>query len=142
MKTWLPLLVVAIYSGCGFGPRNGDFSAALPHGYFVHRTSGHQIMIAPQGWTPDTPIVPTKVVEMDHDDHFLIAKQQLLERRSPHNPNDTYEQPKPNSFQYWILDLQSPRVCGPLTLAEFEAERSHRGVPQSLRLHDVYDYRP
>lgn len=99
-------------------------------------------MIAPQSWSPDTPIIPTKVIEIDHDDRFVIAKQQLLERRSPNNPNDTYEQPKPNAFQYWILDLGQPAVYGPLSVGEFDAERKRLGVPTKLRLHDVYDYRP
>ena len=131
--------------GCqpiAFGPGLQDFSAPLGHGYFIHRTSSHQIIIAPQSWSPDTPVIPTKVIELANDDRFVIAKQQLLERRSPKNPNDTYEQPKPNGFQYWILDLQTPIVYGPLTDEKFKTERSRLSVATALQLHDVYDYRP
>jgi len=99
-------------------------------------------MIAPQGWSADTPIIPTKVIELDHDERFVIAKQQLLERRSPNNPKDSYEQPKPNAFQYWILDLQKPDVHGPLTLDEFVTIRTQLAVPNELTLHNVYDYAP
>lgn len=134
------LLVIAL--GCGFGPGASDFSAKLSNGYFVCRTSAHQIMIAPEnGWTESTPIIPTKVVELDHDDHFVIAKQQILERRSPNNPQDTYEQPKPNAFNYWILDLRTPKAFGPLTLEEWIIERTRLGVDPKLQLHDVYDFR-
>jgi hypothetical protein len=127
--------------GCGFGPGASDFSAKLSNGYFVYRTSAHQIMIAPDTWSDSTPIIPTKVVELDHDDHFVIAKQQVLERRSPNNPQDTYEQPKPDTFNYWILDLKTPKVFGPLTLDEWNTERTSLGVDPKLQLHDVYDYR-
>ena len=145
MKRWPLLVIVVVAAGCGpigFGPGLQDFSAALPHGYYIHRTSAHQITVAPQSWSPDTPTIPTKVVELDHDDRFVIAKQQLLERRSPGNPDDTYELPKPNAFQYWILDLQLPKAHGPLTLDEFKAERTRLAVPAELALHDVYDFRP
>ena len=145
MKYSLFLLLAAVMTGCqsvAFGPGVQDFSAALPHGYFIHRTSAHQIMIAPQSWSSDTPIIPTKVVELDHNDQFVIAKQQLLERRSPNNPNDTYEQPKPNTFRYWILDLQTPRVYGPFEFDKFNKQRLRLAVPNNLKLHDVYDYRP
>ena len=141
----LILLLTLVWVGCrpiAFGPGLQDFSASLPHGYFIHRTSAHQIFIAPQSWSDDTPIIPPKVVQLDRDEHFLIAKQQLLERRSPNNPNDTYEQPKPNAFQYWILEFQNTQVFGPFTLEEFQSARQRLGVTTSLKLHDVYDYRP
>ena len=145
MKQSALILLIAVILGCqpvAFGPGLQDFSATLPHGYFIHRTSAHQIMVAPQSWSPDTPIIPTKVIELDHDNRYIIAKQQLLERRSPSNPNDTYEQPKPGAFQYWILDMQTPEVYGPLTVEEFDRERTRLAVPSELQLHDVYDYRP
>ena len=145
VKHSLLFLAAAVAVGCqpiAFGPGLQDFSAPLPRGYFIHRTSAHQIMIAPKSWSADTHIIPTKVIELDHDDRFVIAKQQLLERRSPNDPNDTYEQPKPNAFQYWILDLQMPKVYGPLTVDEFRSERSRLAVPTQLKLHNVYDYRP
>ena len=131
--------------GCGpigFGPGMSDFSAQLPHEYFIHRNSAHQIFVSPNSWSPDTPIIPTKVIELDHDDRFVIAKQQLLQRRSPGNPNDTYEEPKPNAFQFWILDLRVPKAYGPLNDDEFPLERTRLGVSENLSLHDVYDYRP
>ena len=99
-------------------------------------------MVAPQGWNDSTPIIPTKVIELDHDDAWVIAKQQHLRRRSPDNPNDTYEEPDPGVFGYWILRLDAPRVWGPYSLAEFEAKRTELEVPASLNLHDFYDFRP
>jgi hypothetical protein len=128
--------------GVAFGPDAQDFSAALPHAYFIHRTSAHQLMVAPQSWGQGTPIIPTKVVELDHDSTWVIAKQQHLQRRSPNNPQDTYELPTPGVFSYWVLRLDKPEVWGPLSSEEFEAKRKELVVPARLKLHDVYDYRP
>ena len=124
------------------GPGAEDFSATLPNGYFIHRTSAHQIMVAPSGWNESTPIIPTKVVELDHDSTWVIAKQQHLRRRSPSNPKDKYEEPDPGVFSFWILNTSTPQVWGPLTEAEFVAKRAELGIDPGLQLHDVYDYRP
>lgn len=149
MRTVIPtiILLLGVFGcddkGIAFGPGAADFSATLPHGYFIHRTSAHQIMVAPQGWSDETPIIPTKVVELDHDDTWVVAKQQHLRRRSPNSANDTYEEPDPGVFSYWVLRLiDKPQVWGPLSLEEFEAKRKELMVPASLKLHDVYDYRP
>ncbi|MEX2543491.1 MAG: DUF3997 domain-containing protein [Phycisphaeraceae bacterium] len=45
-------------------------------------------------------------------------------------------------FSYWILNVQTPEVWGPLTEEEFQDKRRELGVDPSLSLHDVYDYRP
>ncbi len=140
------LLLASVLTSCdapvAFGPGASDFSATLPNGYFIHRTSSHQIMIAPQGWNSSTPIIPSKVVELDHDNTWVIAKQQHLRRRSPNNPQDTYQEPDPGLFSYWILNTVTPEVWGPLTDQQFQDSASQLGLPTALNLHDVYDYRP
>lgn len=50
------------------------------------------------GYGSSTPIIPVKVVDLGHDDRFVIAKQNVLRRRSPDNPKDTYmERKRPNN---------------------------------------------
>lgn len=147
MRQLIATLIVLASAGCddknlAFGPGAADFSATLPHGYFIHRTSAHQVMVAPLGCDESTPVIPAKIVELDHDDTWVIAKQQALRRRSPNAPNDTYEEPDPGVFSYWILRLSPSKVWGPLSPSEFEAKRKELAVPASLALHDVYDYRP
>lgn len=146
MRILVTILLLLAAVGCdrsvAFGPGAADFSASLPHGYFIHRTSAHQIIVAPDAWSQETPIIPTKVVELDNDDTWVIARQQHLRRRSPNNPNDTYEEPDPGVFSYWILRLDKPQAWGPLSFEVFQAKRNELSVPASLKLHDVYDYRP
>ena len=99
-------------------------------------------MIAPEAWNDSIPTIPTKVIECDADKRFIIAKRQGLKRRSPNNPNDTYEEPDTRVVDYWILDTSAPKVFGPLTLNEFNDQRKVLAVPSSLVLKDVYSFRP
>ena len=124
-----------------FGPGPADFSAKLTGDYFVHRTSAHQIIISPQNYSDETPIIPTKVVECALYRDLIMAKRQGLKRRSPNNPNDTYEEPDETAFDYWILDTAAPKVFGPMSLAEFNAKRHELLVPESIALKDIYTFR-
>ena len=145
MRIPVLLLLTCTLAACdhaAFGPGAYDFSASLPNGYFIHRTSAHQIEVAPQAWSSSTPIIPAKVVEIDYNNTWVIAKQQHLRRRSPNNPQDTYEDPDPGAFSYWILNTAKPQVWGPLSLQQFTSTRNQLDVPATLTLHDVYDYRP
>ncbi|MCC5828898.1 MAG: DUF3997 domain-containing protein [Phycisphaeraceae bacterium] len=145
----LALALVLLFTtiiGCddpvGFGPGVHDFSAPLSNGYLIHRTSAHQIMVAPSGWNSSTPIIPAKVFELGHDAPWVIARQQQLRRRSPNDPNDTYQEPEPGAFSFWILNTSTPGVWGPLTEQQFAAKRVELRIDPALQLRDVYDYRP
>ena len=141
----MTVAVLLGFVGCepvGFGPGVQDFVVRIAGDYSIQRTSAHQIQIAPDGWNDSTPIIPTKVIECNTDGRFVIAKRQGLKRRSPNNPNDTYEEPDPLVFDYWILDTRTPKVYGPLTVEQFTAKITELNVPSSLRLKDVYSFRP
>lgn len=126
-----------------FGPGYQDFAASLPHGYMLYRTSAHQITVWPgAGSAEKAEIIPAKVVELAHDDIWLLARQQHLQRRSPNDPRDTYEVPAPDVFSYWIVNMATHERLGPLDESAFTARRSELGIPAALVLHNVYDYRP
>ena len=139
MKRRLLILgLLAFISGC-FG--DGDFSTKLCGDYYIHCTSAHQIHVSPSSWNSDTPRIPPKVVELGHDDRFIIAKQNHLKRRRPNNPNDTYMEPDPGVYSYWILDVSMPKVFGPFSKDDFDKKRGELGVPNDLAMKDVYSYR-
>ncbi len=133
--------LIACTAGCGLGG-SADFRAKLAGEYSIYRSSSHQISITPEGWSDDTPIIPTKVIECAVDRHFILAKRQGLKRRNPNDPNDTYEEPDPNVFDYWILDTVAPKVYGPLDTAQYKSMRQELGVTESTELKDVYSFRP
>lgn len=136
------MTVVFFYFATHFGPGSFDFSVKIAGGYYIHRTSSHQIMIAPEAWNDSVPTIPTKVIECGTDKRFIIAKREGLKRRSPNNPKDTYEEPDPNVIDYWILDTAVPKVFGPLTLDQFNDKRKLLEVPTALTLKDVCSFRP
>ncbi len=138
------MALTVFVTGCGpfaIGPGAADFSAKLCGDYYVHRISAHQIQVSPMSWNRDTPIIPTKVVELGHNQRFIVAKQNHLKRRSPDNLQDTYMEPNPGVFSYWILDVSAPKAYGPMTEDEFWPQRKALGVPDVLTMKNVYSYR-
>ena len=88
----MSVVVFPAISGCGF-PGGSDFSAPLSNGYSVHRMNADEIIVAPDdGHDWQTPIIGSKVVELDHDLTWVIAKQR-----------PAYDAPLSGSFSYWIL---------------------------------------
>ena len=120
------------------GPGMQDFHAELCGDYLIWRSSANHIIISRRNCVES---IPTKVVEVGHDSRFIIAKRNELERRSPNNPDDTYMQPTPDIFDYWILDTSIPKVYGPLTQEEFAQKRQELDIPDNVELKDVYEYR-
>lgn len=132
--------------GCkptALGPGPSDFSAALVGRYTLNRTSAHQVYISLYGGLgDDVPKIPAKVLECAVHKNLILAKRQGLKRRSPNDPNDTYEEPDLTVFDYWILDTTGVgRVFGPLTSEQFNAKQRELGVFESVTLKDVYSYR-
>ncbi len=140
--TIVTLLLAAWFTAhTPFGPGIEDFSVKLAGEYGLYRNSAHDISISPEVWNSTTPVIPTKVIECAVDRHLILAKRQGLKQRNAF-PNDTYEEPAPGVFDYWILDTNVPKVFGPMTLSQFNSKRKELGVPESITLKDVYAYRP
>ena len=124
------------------GPGASDFSTPLAGDYYIHRTSGLQIVIAPEAWNDGIPIIPNLVVECATDGRFIIAKRHGMKRRSPNDPDDTFEEEDPSVVDYWILDTEGLHVDGPLAESAFIRLRQSLGIHESLALRNVYEFRP
>jgi hypothetical protein len=145
---WTPMIAVAVMTiiptlcGCseGFGPGMLDSSYDVSGGYQVFRASSRVVEVIPKGPRgPDTPTIPSKVVEIGWDERYVIAKQQHLKCSAP---NEHYGEPIAGQFSYWILDVKRPASFGPFTKGEFEAKRAELGVNQGLQLRGVEQYIP
>ncbi|OGV64698.1 MAG: hypothetical protein A2283_15870 [Lentisphaerae bacterium RIFOXYA12_FULL_48_11] len=128
--------------GCGksgpyisVGPGSSDFRTVLAGTYAINRTSPQDITIS-----GGRSRIADIVVECNTDGRFIIAKRQGLRRRSPNDPKDTFEEPDPNLFDYWILDTVSEILVGPLSLDEFKTKRTELGIQTSLELKDVESF--
>jgi hypothetical protein len=121
------------------GPGVADFSAHLAGDYYLHRTSGYNVFIAPEGWNDGTPTIRRLVVECATDGRFIIAKRHGMK---PRGPNDTFEVEDPSHVDFWILDTKEPGVEGPLAESEFTSRRRALKISESVKLRDVYEFRP
>lgn len=124
------------------GPGAADFSAHLAGDYYIHRTSGLNVFIAPEAWNDGTPTIQALVVECATDGRFIIAKRHGMKRRTPNDPNDTFEVEDPSQVDFWILDTKEPSVEGPLTESAFANRRRELKISESVKLRDVYEFRP
>ena len=126
-----------------------DFTAKLCGGYILARTSAHSVTIVPEkGWNDKTPIIFPKVIEVGHDKRFIVAKRNVMKQRNPDQTITSYDritnygmELDPGVFDYWILDTAAPIAYGPLTWEEYTDKRSELGIPDSVVLKDVYEYR-
>jgi hypothetical protein len=131
----VPLMIFVVCGGdVAFGPGVLDFSADLPGNCYIWRSSAHQISVE------GNIEIPPKIIELDHDQKHLIVKRQLLKRRTPQNANDTYMEPDPGAYEYYIAEFASGTLYGPFDSIQFEGERLRLEVSPKLQLHDVYDY--
>lgn len=111
-----------------------DYDVDLPGGYSIVRTSAHQVKIAPKhpdksGWGAD--VIPAKVIEAAWNENYILAKQlDLIE--DPNNQNG-YQIPDSTSEYFWIIELQSNTVIGPLTEKEFQNKKHEFGLTEDLK---------
>ena len=122
----------------GFGPGLSDYSYNVANNYMLVRSSGHEIKVVPiDGWTNEDEIIPAKVIEIDWNDRYIIAKQAGLKVESS---NSNYEIPDPTKIYYWILDTNEMKRYGPYSENEFNNKLIEFKLTD-LRLKDVESYR-
>ncbi|MBI3865624.1 MAG: DUF3997 domain-containing protein [Planctomycetia bacterium] len=106
--------------------------------YELVQSSAHHVVVVPEsGWTPETPIIPSKVVEVGTDGRFILAKRQHLK-----HGNGGYEEPVEGEFDFWILDTRAPAVYGPFDSEECGNKRRELGVSDQLQLQGVGSLSP
>lgn len=115
-----------------------DYSCDLIGGYSIYRNSAHSISVSQVSWGEGRPRIPEKVIEVNHDGRFIIAKRQGLKFRDSTSP---YEIPDNLKFDYWILDTVAAKLFGPLELNEFEKKKMEFGVKADLKLIEVGRYK-
>lgn len=126
------LCFVVCLTGCAveFGPGPSDFGADLVQGYRLVRCSSHIVMISTSHLGEG---VEAKVVSLGFNDHFILARQQLL---------DANDDPIRGKYQYWIIDVAAKNRHGPFTEGEFQAKRKELGVSDEIKLRGKDSFRP
>lgn len=132
------LAIVSFYLLSGCGPRNGFIPLVGDYSLIVG--SANVVVIVYRGDDPliDKLEIPEKVIGVGYDETFILAKQQELGGL----PGSGFGPPEPipGRFNYWILNVKSNKIWGPLAIEEFTALRKELGVSESIKLHDASDY--
>lgn len=93
--------------------------------------------VTPSGYSSDTPIIPSKVVELGNDNRFIIGIQEHVKTTRQGFPvNDLGE----TIYSYWILDTSGPKSYGPMTKDEFDSKRNELQVPKELTMTNPLSY--
>ena len=116
-----------------------DYSLDLPGNYSIVRTSAHQVKVAPKisdsHWGSD--VIPTKVTEVAWDDNYILAKQLGLVN-DPKSSNG-YQIPNNDDVHFWILEIKSGEVLGPLDEVNFVEKKNEFGISESVILKKIED---
>ena len=132
-------LMITMLTGC-FGPGAQDYEYEVGTGYKLHRISGHNIVVAPDGNWNEKPVIEAKVVQIAWDERYVIAKQLGLKRAYPDNPNNTYKIPDANVVKYFILDTVELKLYGGYGFDELLEQRKILEISDDLVLKDVNSY--
>lgn len=126
------LLLTFNLSGC-FGPGMNDYTYTLVKDYQLSHSSSNDIVIFKSGDVGTETVgietvVHAKVTKVAWDDNFILAEQiPLIE--------ETMELDK-TKLNYWIIDVNTEELYGPLTKEELELKRSELQIDSSLELKD------
>jgi len=121
------LLLTFNLSGC-FGPGMNDYTYTIVKNYCLSRSSSNDIVIFKSGDVGTETVVHAKVTKVAWDDNFILAEQiPLIE--------ETMELDK-TKLNYWIIDVDTEELYGPLTKEELELKRSELQIDSSLELKD------
>ncbi len=116
-----------------------DYSLDLPGNYSIVRTSAHQVKVAPKisdsHWGSD--VIPTKVTEVAWDDNYILAKQLGLVN-DPKSSNG-YQIPNNEDVQFWIIEIKSGKIFGPLDEVNFVEKKKEFGISESVIIKKIGD---
>lgn len=140
MKVALRFVLIGVTTLLLYGCAGaGDYDISLPGEYSVIRSSGHDITIRKQEaegyWGEE--LIPAKIVELNYNDKYILAKQLGLKRQYPNDPDRTYKIPDESKVSLWILQVDNGKVYGPLTEKEFVKKKIELNIPINMTLKNI-----
>lgn len=144
MKRWkrlfLPVIFLSVLflvalTSCDlpfFGPGIFDYQYNLSGRYGMYRSSSHEVIVVKSvSSSPDTEtVVPKTVTGIAWDSDFILASREDRESSAASKSSD-----------YWIIDVKSGKVYGPLSESAFTEKRKALRVSEKLTLVDPDRYK-
>lgn len=123
-KRWAALALVVGYAPVVlFWVKVGhpDFALNLENGYRLYRMNGCEIYVAPGSRNNPTAMVPPNIIKIAWTSGFVLAETEPgCGRTTPGDSSSTGD----HRSVYWILNLRSPWVMGPLDEETFTEVRA------------------
>ena len=132
----LPLFSLLLLTGCA---GLADYSLDLPGNYSIVRTSAHQVTLAPKisdtHWGSN--VIPSKITEATWDDNYILVKQ--LGLMDDPNSSNGYQVPNKDDEYFWILEIKSGNVFGPLDEEQFVEKKLELSISENVQLKKIED---
>lgn len=135
--SYISIVAIGMTCSCSLRGERGEGSVFLTNEYFLHKSSVHDVFVAPQTWDDLTPRIPPKVTHICVSGRFVLAVQQPL--RTDGNKR-SYPSPHPADEAKWILDTRNREVFGPLTVGEFEKKLTECGIGREVSFKTVDEF--
>jgi hypothetical protein len=130
--SFLVFLMIAVLGACDdsgsspapivFGVGGSDFVVDLGNGFELARLSGDEVEVAPVSGPSSGCMIKAKVVRIAWNSDNVFAVRHPLTRRA--DPPSQYLYPNPDEEAWWIIDVKSRKVIGPLDAEAFQS-RTH-----------------
>ncbi len=144
MKRWkclflpaifLSVLFLCLFASCHlpfFGPGAADYDYRLAGDYELQRSATRYIYILrmPSRPSGSKMVVPETVTGIAWDSDFILASRENRESSGASESPD-----------YWVIDVKSEKVYGPLSESEFAEKRKTLRVSEKLKLKDPDTYK-
>ena len=128
------IYLLSVSAKCGFGPGLADYEYQLTASCRLDRSSAHAIVvICDDGKTATS--TDAEVYQVGWNDKYLIAATHpVTKRKYPDNPGNTYAEPDESVVYWWIIDLKSNHLLGPLSGTEFERQKATLSITPTIPL--------
>ncbi len=122
------LLLTLNLCGC-FGPGMNDYDYEMVKDYRVCHSSANAIVIYRNDDSVGIKtVIDAKVTKVAWNDNFILAEQiPLIEGTMKLDET---------KLNYWIIDVNTDELYGPLSKEEFKSKRSELEIDSNLKLKD------
>lgn len=98
--------------------------------YFASESTDDNIIVS-HGYFEGDPFIPCSVVEYRYDEGYITAKQEPKKECFWGKDNNRYGG---EQYYYWIIDVKSNKIIGPLSFDEFSKIFKQLTISQDLYL--------
>ena len=124
---FLELLSLGMLAAC-----SSDYTQELPGGYRYLSESKHEQVIVPKIYHTGDIYIPCNVEAYHYNEYFIVARQRAMKDCFWGEVNSLQQVLGVEYF--WIIDIETQAIHGPLTEGDYRKKRVSLNVPIELYL--------